>query len=138
MTINELLSEVDELKPNQYGDEQKIRWINKVEKTIIEEIIKMREPDKKPEETEESEESAGNEETEFTGYTEATNMDTELVVKEPYTDLYKYYLFSMIDMHNEEYDRYQNSSQMFNAAYQDFANYWYRTHRGKQPMHWKN
>lgn len=126
MTINELISEVDELKPNQYGDKQKIKWINKLEGTIVTEIIKTHEPDEK----------LGD--VEFTEYTEMTNMDTELVVKEPYTDLYKFYLFSMIDMHNEEYDRYQNSSQMFNASYQEFANYWNRTHRSTGPHSWNH
>lgn len=124
MTINELISEVDELKPNQYGDDQKIKWINKLEGTIVKEIIKTHEPD----------EELGD--VEFTEYTETTNMDTELVVKAPYTDLYKFYLFSMIDMHNEEYDRYQNSAQMFNASYQEFANYWNRTHRSTGPHSW--
>lgn len=55
-------------------------------------------------------------------------MDTELLVPDPYTDLYKYYLFSMIDFTNEEMDRYTNSMLMFNTSWQEFVNYWYRTH----------
>lgn len=126
MTINELISEVDELKPNTYGDEQKLKWINKVEGTIFKEIILTHEPDGELEDVE------------FTEYTSKTNMDTKLLVREPYSDLYKYYLFSMIDMHNEEYDRYQNSSQMFNESYQQFANFWNRTHRSLGPRSWKH
>ena len=127
MTINGLISEVDDLKPNQYGDEQKIKWINKVEGMVVREIINTHEPD------EEYADAA-----DFKEYTELTNMDTELLVKEPYTDLYKFYLFAMIDMHNEEYDRYQNSFQMFNISYQEFANYYNRTHRSNGPRHFKN
>ena len=55
-------------------------------------------------------------------------MDTELLAPDPYTDLYKYYLFSMIDFTNEEMDRYTNSMLMFNNSWQEFVNYWYRTH----------
>lgn len=126
MTINQLISEVDELKPNHYGDEQKLKWINKVEGMIVNEIIKTHEPD--PELAE----------VEFTEYTKHTHIDTELIVKEPYADVYKYYLFAMIDMHSEEYERYQNSYQMFNACYQDFADYWNRTHRSLGTKGWKH
>ena len=117
MTINELITEVDDLKGNQFGDAQKIKWINEVEGRILEEILKKRELDE------------GMELPEFVEYDENTNMDTELLVPAPYTDLYKYYLFSMIDLNNEEYDRYQNTAVLFNNSYQQFANYWYRTHK---------
>lgn len=116
MTINDLITEVDDLKTNQYSDEQKVRWINEIEGRILDEIIrnrKIREDEEIPDEV---------------YYDEAIDMDTELLVKEPYSDLYRYYLFSMIDLSNEEYDRYQNSAVLFNNRYQSFADYWYRTH----------
>lgn len=116
MTINDLITEVDDLKTNQYSDEQKVRWINEIEGRILDEIIrnrKIREDEEIPDEV---------------YYDEEIDMDTELIVKEPYSDLYKYYLFSMIDLSNEEYDRYQNSAVLFNNRYQSFADYWYRTH----------
>lgn len=146
MTINELLAEVDELKPNAYTDAQKVRWINVVEGRIVNEIIKTHLPN--PEELPEEEIVEDNSKAavmkgiyidgEFKGYTELTNIDTELIAVEPYTELYKYYLFSMIDMHNEEYDRYQNSALMFNETYQSFANYWNRTHRSSGPVRFIN
>lgn len=116
MTINDLITEVDDLKTNQYSDEQKVRWINEIEGRILDEIIrnrKIREDEEIPDEV---------------YYDEEIDMDTELLVKEPYSDLYRYYLFSMIDLSNEEYDRYQNSAVLFNNRYQSFADYWYRTH----------
>lgn len=174
MTINELLTEVDDLKPNLYDDRQKIKWINQVEGRIIKEILETHEPDKELEEqnllqgerTEDTESSGDVEETEdaegaentengpskeetgwklvkpmekrrpvyeFKGYNEETNMDTELIAKEPYTDLYKFYLISMINLYNEEYDRYQNAAMLFNNAYQDYANYYNRTHKSAYP-----
>lgn len=186
MTINELLTEVDDLKPNQYDDKQKIRWINQVEGKIIKEILETHEPDPeyedirmKPEvqtgdstenndvetvgdeSTENTEEESKKEEPkveqkeeagwqplcnsagvirpkyEFKGYDENTNMDTELLVKEPYTDLYKFYLMGMINLQNEEYDRYQNAAVLFNNAYRDFANYWNQTHRSVYPARFR-
>lgn len=122
MTVNELLTEVDELKPNQYDDRLKIGWISNLDMQIVNDVILTHEnqPVTKDEE--------GNEIAfEFNGYTEA-DMDTELLVKEPYSELYKFFLFAMIDFYNGETDRYTNSMMMYNAAFSDYCNYYNRTH----------
>lgn len=107
---------VGELKPNQFEDNVLIGWLNAVEGKLITEVFSMREEDERI--------AALN----YKKYDEKTDMDTELLVQDPYTDLYKYYLFSMIDFTNEEMDRYTNSMLMFNTSWQEFVNYWYRTH----------
>lgn len=126
MTIGALFTEVDELKPSQYDDAYKLRWLNEVEGRIAKELIETHETD------------ADMEDFEFHGYTEETPIDTELIAKEPYAVLYKYYLLAQIDLTNEEIDRYRNSAIMFNQAYQDFVNYWYRTHKTKYPVRYKH
>lgn len=117
MQLGTLFAEVDELKPSQYDDTVKLKWLNEVETRIVREIIETHEPD------------TALAELDFVGYTNDTPLETELIAKEPYATLYKYYLFSMIDLTNEESDRYQNDAILFNQAYQDFANYWNRTHK---------
>lgn len=117
MTVNELITMVGELKPNQFEDNVLIGWLNMVEGKLMNEVFYMREEDERI--------TALN----YSKYDEKTNMDTELLAPDPYTDLYKYYLFSMIDFTNEEMDRYTNSMLMFNNSWQEFVNYWYRTHR---------
>lgn len=126
MTIGELFAQIDELKPSQYDDSVKTIWLNEIEGRIVKELIEVCEPD------------ADMEGFEFHGYTDATPIDTELAAKEPYAVLYRYYLYAMIDLANEETDRYQNNSILFNQAYQDFANYWYRTHKTKYPKRFKH
>lgn len=116
MTLNEIITMVGELKPNQFEDNVLIGWLNAVEGKLITEVFSMREEDERI--------AALN----YKKYDEKTDMDTELLVQDPYTDLYKYYLFSMIDFTNEEMDRYTNSMLMFNTSWQEFVNYWYRTH----------
>lgn len=116
MTLNEIITMVGELKPNQFEDNVLIGWLNAVEGKLITEVFSMREEDERI--------AALN----YKKYDEKTDMDTELLVQDPYTDLYKYYLFSMIDFTNEEMDRYTNSMLMFNNSWQEFVNYWYRTH----------
>ena len=126
MTIGELFAQVDELKPSRYDDTVKMIWLNEVEGRIVKELIEVCVPD------------ADMEEFSFQEYTDSTPIDTTLIAKEPYAVLYRYYLYSMIDLTNEETDRYQNNAMLFNQAYQDFANYWYRTHKTKYPKRFKH
>lgn len=111
-TINDVLTEVDELKPNQYDDWLKIKWLSNLELRVVNEVFNTHEDTQ----------------VVFDGFTDA-DIDTELLVPEPYSELYKYYLFSMIDFNNQETDRYVNSTTMFNASYRDFVDYFNRTHK---------
>ena len=117
MTLNEIITLVGELKPNQFEDTVLIGWINAIEGKLVREVFCMREEDERIQSLK------------YSKYDELTDMDTELLVPDPYTDLYKYYLFSMIDLTNEETDRYTNSMIMFNNSLQEFVNYWYRTQK---------
>lgn len=122
MTVQEVLTEVEELKPHQYDDSLLIRWLNDVEQRIYTQIL-----------------SNYVYEEELEPYVPLTENDVEreLCIKEMYTDVYKLYLFAMIDFYNNETARYQNSYVMYNMTYQDFANYWNRTHKHKGPDRFK-
>ena len=113
MTINEVITQVDELKPNQISDDIKVRWISVLEGKIIDEIILTHEL---------------SEIVEFNGYT-INDMDTELQVPDTYADVYIYYIEAMIDETNNESARYASSMQMFNSAWQDYANYYNRNNK---------
>ena len=52
-----------------------------------------------------------------------TDMSDELIVDPPHDKLYAYYLEAMIDFHNGEADRYANTMQLFNDAWDDFVGY---------------
>jgi hypothetical protein len=110
MTINDAITEVDTIKPNQYPDELKVRWLSVLEGKIIDEIILTHQLA---------------EVVEFNGYS-IDDMETELIVPDTYADVYIYYLMAMIDSTNNEGLRYQSSMQQFNSAWQDFANYYNR------------
>lgn len=112
MNINEVLSEVNECKPNQYGDKTMIGWLSVLEGKIVDEVFNTHE----------------GEHIEFAGYTE-NDINTELLVPDTYADVYRYYIYAMIDFHNGEYTRYAASMTVFNNAMQDFKNYYNRTHK---------
>lgn len=113
MTINEVITEVNDLRPNVYPNDIKIRWISILEGKIIDEILRTHQHEG---------------EIEFNGYT-ADDLETELKVPDTYADIYKYYVIAMMDANNQEAARYASSMALFNAAYKDFANYYNRNNR---------
>ena len=113
MTINEAISLVDTLKPNQIPDEIKVRWISILEGKIINEIILTHELA---------------DIVDFNGYT-IDDMDTELLVPDTYSDVYVFYIEAMIDQTNNEGARYASSMNCFNNAWQEYANYYNKNNK---------
>lgn len=112
MTIGEAILRCDNLKPNQYTEADKIKWLSDLDGIVKREILDTHQKDS---------------EIAFDGYTEQTPETTELLIQEPYTDTYLKYLFAQIDFHNGEFARYNNSMVMFNVAYSAFADDYNRT-----------
>lgn len=104
MTIQALIQKVQEEKPNTFGDEKLLGFINEVEEDVSEEL---------------------REEDEFTPYTEVD--DTELKAPAPYDKLYVSYLKSQIDYANEEYPSYQLNAEQHVQDFGDFADWVVRT-----------
>ena len=75
MTLNEIITLVGELKPNQFEDTVLIGWINAIEGKLVREVFCMREEDERIQSLK------------YSKYDELTDMDTELLVPDPYTDL---------------------------------------------------
>ncbi len=122
MTIQEAITQLDTIKPNQYGEDQKIKWLSILDGMVKEEIINTHE---------------GYMDKPFTGYTEETANTTLLLVPEPYSDMYLHYLSSQVDLNNSELIRYNNSAALFNERYTAYANYYNRTTLPLQPNSFK-
>ena len=121
MTIAEVISKVDALKPNTYKQKDKIGWLSDLDARVKTQIIdahERRDP------------------VYFYGYDEETDLDTELLVPKPYDEMYLRWLEAMIDYHNSDDDRYNNAIILFNNAYEGFKKHYTRTHmpisRGKR------
>ena len=112
MTIIEAIHSVDALKPNTYEQTDKIRWLSELDGKIKKEIIDTHE---------------GADAVVFEGYNENTPLDKELLVAAPYDEIYTLWLEAKIDYANKEYGKYNNSSHMFNTAYNNYSNYYNRT-----------
>ena len=113
MTISEAISRANAVKPNTYSDADKIRWLSTLDGFIKSDIIDTHE---------------GGEDVVFNGYDENTSLETELLVLAPHDHIYVHWLEAQIDYANDEYDRYENTMDMYNTAYTNYKNYYNRTH----------
>lgn len=111
MTVDDVINEVDELKPNQYSKEMKIEWINDLEEKIHKNIIENHD---------------GGTEMEYTR-TECES-DTELTAPVRHKEMYVTWIMSKIDYYNGEIDRYNNSIILHTNRYQEFAREWHKEH----------
>ena len=116
MTIMEAIHRINTVKPNSYDQALKIKWLSTLDGIIKKEIIDTHE---------------GGEDVAFTGYTEESNLLTNLLVPDPYDDIYIRYLEMQIDYANGEYGKYNNSKVMYNETYSAFKKFYNRTHMPK-------
>ena len=117
ITIQEAIDKVDLLKPNAFPPEQKKEWLSNLDKKVWHEIYLTHEGQTPV--------------TCFTGYNQDTDTGTKLLVPEPYTDVYLHWMSAQMDLANMESAKYAQNRQLFNAAYQDFGDFWRRTHMPK-------
>jgi hypothetical protein len=113
MTIIEAITKIDTLKPNNYPEIDKFRWLSTLDGIIKTEIIDTHE---------------GGENVEFNGYPEDISRNTALLVPYPYDDIYIKWLETQIDYANAEYGKYNNSVTAYNEAYSAFERYYNRHH----------
>lgn len=113
MTIIGAITRVDAIKPNTYSQIDKVKWLSDLDGIIKAEIIDTHE---------------GGEDVAFSGYTEYTDLNTELLVHAPYDEVYIRYLEMQIDYANNEYGKYNNSMMMYNSAFTAFEKYYNREH----------
>ena len=116
MTIIEAINRIDNLKPNSYTQQDKVKWLSILDGIIKAEIIDTHE---------------GAEKVIFNGYEAETPLTTELIAPAPYDDVYVKWLEAQMDYANGETLKYDNSMVMYNTAYSAFERYYNRTHMPK-------
>lgn len=116
MTLIEAINKVDDLKHNTFSQMDKVGWLSRLDSMVKRLVIDTH---------------AGGENVSFSGYDESTDLDTELLIPEPYDEAYLRWMEAQIDYHNSEYAKYNNSIEMFNTAWNSFQNWYNRTHMPK-------
>lgn len=108
-TLKSVIEYVDEIKPNAFSNEAKTQWVNECEGLVQTEVLLLAD-------------------AELISYSYNTDKDKELLVKHPHVKIYWAYLTAMIDFANGEYNKYQNTMQMFNAFFSEYMRWfalWY-------------
>ena len=117
MTIFEAITRLDNLKPNNYTDVDKARWLSELDGKIKAEIIDTHE---------------GAEDVTYVPYdTDTDTTIVELLAPHPFDEMYLKWLEAKIDYYNAEYGRYNNSITAFDESYSAFERYYNRTHKPK-------
>lgn len=112
MTLQEALDITDEMKPNMMRRDLKIKYITEIEQLIHEEILMAHEHT--PEEEEKP------------VYTEETDPGAVLIVPDPYSMVYVYWVMTKIDMQNQEDARYNIDRAHFENQYDAMSDWWTR------------
>lgn len=110
MILSEVIDRVDAIKPNAFDNDAKTMWINECEGMVQTEVFLLA--------TEE-----------IITYTYADDESAELLVRPPHDKLYISYLMAMIDFANGEYNKYQNTMQLFNAQFSEFMRWFAQNYR---------
>ena len=108
MTVREAIDLVDDLEPNQYTEQRKFTWLDRLDGQIFNEVIL----------THAHEEGAH--------YAPLSSGDDELLVPFPYDGIYNYWLQAMIALENGESQKYMVQMELFNAAYENYC-HWYNS-----------
>lgn len=105
MTIQEAITYAKAVKPNAFDNDTLTRWLNEVEGMVQTQVLLLR--------------------TEaIITYTYEKDANTTMLVRPPHDKLYTAYLEARIDFANGEYEKYQNTSQVFNSFFNEFMR-WY-------------
>lgn len=120
MTLSGVIRMADEIKPNAFSEEVKTSWVNEAEGMVQTEVMLIAIED-------------------VTTYSWEEDQGTELLVRPPHDKLYWTYLTAMIDFANGEYNKYQNTMQLFNAYFSEYMRWFaerYRPADGEDVQGW--
>lgn len=113
MKIAEAIDLIDALRPNQYSDEDKVRWLSVLDGKAYIEVILTHE---------------GADEVSYEAYT-TEDMDKELLIPAPHDhEIYVNWLMAQIDQANAEIGKYNQSITLYNAAFLQWQQYYNRRH----------
>ena len=120
MTLQKALDQADGMRANMMPRAMKVEWLSEIEQLIWHEILMKHE-------------HTAEEET-MPAYDEDTDSGTVLLVPDPYSRVYKYWLMFHIDEQNLEFDKCNNDKALFEQAYETMSDWWTRTKMPISPV----
>lgn len=114
MTVKEAVEKTDALFPNVLPFLKKAAWLKELDMKVYSELLSFYEGQEK------------------NAPSENYSPDTELLIKEPFSEIYIRYLCLQNDIVNGDTAGYKNNAALFNSAYLSFMNHFNRTHYVKR------
>lgn len=121
MTVEGMIEQYNMERPNSVEDAVKRDFLKKCEANILDSCILLYDP-LVGERTEE----------EWQEYMDNFGYESELIVKEPYDDIYVYFLDQRISFNNNDKVRYNNASRLFDNMFLAFKQKYNREHFPRQ------
>lgn len=121
MTVAGIIEQYNTERPNSIDDMTKMAWLKKLELSLIETI--------------KNHQGCPSDEELFV-HIEYFGMDTDLLLEEPYDDVYIYYLDQRIAYDNNDGNRNNVATRMYNNALLHWKQMYNREHMAlKEPNH---
>ena len=111
MTISQAIERISAVKESQYDVETMVNWLSDCDGKIHEDLRGYH-----------------IEHLPFERY-DPNEMGKQLLVPDPYSELYVHYLAAQIDYFNNELERFNNAMVMYNVALTDFYDWYTRNHK---------
>lgn len=105
-TLKEVIERIDSTKLNAYDTDTKIRWIDTINRQALLQGYKL--PKK-----------------EYVSLN-GDMMDRELLIEEPYSTIYDYYVYAQIDLMNNEIANFNNNIMLYNNEWTEYLKYMIR------------
>ena len=109
MTFREIISRVDDMIPNAFSSQVKLRWLTQLNGRIGTDVFLM-----------------GIEEVRALPVSYPEALDSEPIAGYPHDELYDLYLAAKIHYQNGDYEAYQNAMEAYNESYSNFR-VWFST-----------
>lgn len=113
MTIREAIDRADALRPNMISDTEKRLWLAQLDGAVRKQIHHRHE---------------NSQEEPAVGADQEQEDGTRLLVDEPYTSVYLYWLMAQADLALGELQRYNNDMMLYNMALTEYAVDYKREH----------
>ncbi len=134
--VSEIIEQYNTEHPGSVSDDLKVAWLKKCEQMIINEILISHEHDLESESRMELHVTGSTLHIKiggsFESHIDSFGLDTELLVPEPYDDLYLHYLDQRIAFNNNDKARYNMAAAQYNNALLTYQQYFNRTYPTKK------
>ena len=111
MTLIEAINQTDRLRPNAFSAEDKIRWLERLDRRIVREILRTHRGQTA------SDPAYG-----------SADVQRELLAEAPYDEMYIHWLCAQMDYYNSETDSFNASNAMFEALFTRYRSRFNREH----------